>query len=849
MANLFQPSLSRVLDDDGNPINGAKMFFYLTETLTQASWYQDQEATTPGTNPLVSDANGQFSGAYLDPNIVYRIKLTDNTGAATGEGSVYWDIDPVRGYDESSEIDAQVSAAESAAAAAASALSAATDAASVAAVSTSLTALIPIYSTVDLGIAGVSDGDEFFTPAGSYHFKWARNGTRATYLGPVAVSTAASNKEKAILSAVSSYSNAPTDGSLLITRTADRYEGRQLENVFATDPLTLNVVDALYNRDEEGNTTPTRTISSNVDPLGNYEAMSVNWTNATHNLEQVNMGDDNADLSDLTVTMSTWMRSPSDTEDLGFGLTSRTASNYHVGTLSTTWTQVEGVNTLSPSTTDYGYIPQSGASVPFTAELYGTFIGMATGPMTVPENTVLRAEVMAKHAKAAFARPNSITLDNQGWMVSGAQDFDNVLMTLGKPAISSYTMGCWVDFSKSDYSASYVAAMAYLNTPETSTSTYHNEGAIGMDVSNYGRIYTQPNYARVVAQSPNVILNQGPVHLAIRVDGDGSSAVVTTYLNGVPIVETTESFSTINPEIVSLMGQQLGRSRRQDGTSQMQDGDRIADAFFYERAITEEELSEIYLAGVATVGDSASPSIMVLGSFDSLVAFSPSPFWDAIAAPELHPGVFGIVEAKGGSFYGSGSSTDYINADRQSLRRRQLKWSAKHFDLVIWMCQYGTNDIGGSGRIMDPVSGGSTQWETGRDTIDAMIFADIATVPSSYRSKIKTALVPVVPHGGWAAADADSNDILRNQTRLDYNADCRANYLTRGFDYLVDFEDYTSDSHGSLLLAAIDAYENGANNDFNSDGIHWVDSGTGGASAAAAVTIPFLAARLSELNN
>jgi len=95
MANLFQPSLDRVTDSNGDPISGAKMYFWATGTSTPMTFYADQAETAPGTSPLVSNSVGLFAPAYLDAATTYRIKLTNSTGSLT-----IWDVDPVRGYDE-----------------------------------------------------------------------------------------------------------------------------------------------------------------------------------------------------------------------------------------------------------------------------------------------------------------------------------------------------------------------------------------------------------------------------------------------------------------------------------------------------------------------------------------------------------------------------------------------------------------------------------------------------------------------------------------------------------------------------------------------------------------------------
>jgi hypothetical protein len=121
MANLFQPSLQRATDSNGNPASGAKMFFFLTGTTTAAPWYTDQAGAVPGGNPLLADSSGKFTTpAYLDTNTTYRVRLT----AADGVTLLWPDVDPVRGYDESAVQTAANAALASQTAAAASAATA-----------------------------------------------------------------------------------------------------------------------------------------------------------------------------------------------------------------------------------------------------------------------------------------------------------------------------------------------------------------------------------------------------------------------------------------------------------------------------------------------------------------------------------------------------------------------------------------------------------------------------------------------------------------------------------------------------------------------------------------------------
>ena len=148
---------------------------------------------------------------------------------------------------------------------------------------------------------------------------------------------------------------------------------------------------------------------------------------------------------------------------------------------------------------------------------------------------------------------------------------------------------------------------------------------------------------------------------------------------------------------------------------------------------------------------------------------------------------------------------------------------------------FGRNDLVSG--PMDPTD--ADGWLVGSRTIDAMIAADVASVDEDYRSKIKLILTTIPPAGDWAASDADASDIARETARLAYNDDCRDNYLSRGYDYLLDWEDGSYDGgFASLQAAAIDGYENGDNTIFQGDGIHW--STVGGPGACAATMVPLI---------
>ena len=106
MAFLFAPPYVTVLDSDGNPVSGAKLYFYATGTTTPASVYSDSGLVTPLANPVVADAAGRCSAVYLDSNVTYRCKVT------TAAGATISDVDPIIGLGSSPSIPVSASTTE-----------------------------------------------------------------------------------------------------------------------------------------------------------------------------------------------------------------------------------------------------------------------------------------------------------------------------------------------------------------------------------------------------------------------------------------------------------------------------------------------------------------------------------------------------------------------------------------------------------------------------------------------------------------------------------------------------------------------------------------------------------------
>lgn len=76
MARLFMPFF-RAIDANGDPMSGAKLYFYITGTTTPKNTYS-QSDLDPGhvnANPVVADGNGLFGLIYLEQDVNYKVIL------------------------------------------------------------------------------------------------------------------------------------------------------------------------------------------------------------------------------------------------------------------------------------------------------------------------------------------------------------------------------------------------------------------------------------------------------------------------------------------------------------------------------------------------------------------------------------------------------------------------------------------------------------------------------------------------------------------------------------------------------------------------------------------------------
>jgi hypothetical protein len=265
-------------------------------------------------------------------------------------------------------------------------------------------------------------------------------------------------------------------------------------------------------------------------------------------------------------------------------------------------------------------------------------------------------------------------------------------------SLTDWSLTGWLEVSRED-ATTFVLACALGASGDTGLADDYARGSLGMDanVSRYGRLYGQPGSSNITGETPGYLLGQGMTHLAMTVEQvSGDTRRITFYVNGVPVMDHEITAAAPTADVLHIGASGL--------TGAISGTDKVANCAFHRSALTDAEVSALYLSERAALGV-AQPDTLVIGSFDSLTAFSQAPFWKAAADASLRPGTHFALEGRGGSFHGggadlTGSMANYYNSpERQGLRRRTLDYGSRHYGRVVWLCMYGTNDMGGVGRI------------------------------------------------------------------------------------------------------------------------------------------------------
>lgn len=81
---IIIPNYMPALNLNGDPVPGAKIYFYLYETTTLKTVYTNEALTVAHPNPVVADADGVFPTIFADITDYFTVAITDANGAPIG---------------------------------------------------------------------------------------------------------------------------------------------------------------------------------------------------------------------------------------------------------------------------------------------------------------------------------------------------------------------------------------------------------------------------------------------------------------------------------------------------------------------------------------------------------------------------------------------------------------------------------------------------------------------------------------------------------------------------------------------------------------------------------------------
>jgi hypothetical protein len=83
----------RALDNTGAPISGAKAYTFKTGTSTNQATYTSSALSVAHTNPVVSDAYGNFPDMYAASDLAYRVFVSDGSESSFAGATALPDAD------------------------------------------------------------------------------------------------------------------------------------------------------------------------------------------------------------------------------------------------------------------------------------------------------------------------------------------------------------------------------------------------------------------------------------------------------------------------------------------------------------------------------------------------------------------------------------------------------------------------------------------------------------------------------------------------------------------------------------------------------------------------------------
>lgn len=109
---IIIPNYMPALDLNGDPVPGAKIYFWVNETTTLTTVYTNEALTVPHTNPVVAGADGVFPTIFADITDYFTVAITDADGTPIGGLRNYDGIQAAESTNFKADLDGSNVAAE-----------------------------------------------------------------------------------------------------------------------------------------------------------------------------------------------------------------------------------------------------------------------------------------------------------------------------------------------------------------------------------------------------------------------------------------------------------------------------------------------------------------------------------------------------------------------------------------------------------------------------------------------------------------------------------------------------------------------------------------------------------------
>lgn len=646
-----------------------------------------------------------------------------------------------------------------------------------------------VFDSVGVGLSGTPEGGQFRVQQANGRGAYVYNvvGGAASFVDVVPI-----NGAILTIRSAEALCSSPISDLVVHAWGTNGYEwdGRVVPNEKAATDPTLNLIPDPFNPvDEDGGSTPARTINDATitDPDGGHNAMRSVATAQNQQNAFTNISDDVLPTDNYVVRAQFQTQAGGTAWRIG-GVSTNTTSftadgNWTVRSVSLTGfaNAVALGFSSAPGNTD-------GEIGVYNCQMFDPLAG------TVYPSTTAEKAACAFHAKRPAAYKQSLAFD-QYYALDTTTETDGVNL-IGPPdrvTKGSYAFGCWVNCTSEPTSTSGIALGFDFHTGGATGPLHGQVGVVANNGTGYDRFgmpYFAPGLSLTVSKTGHYLVNEGWQHLAMSVD----AGTATYYINSVPC--NSAAVAGITDAVYSklLLASYQGISRRRKVLQHLPG--YLQGWWFIDRAITQEEMTAQDLHGrqrFAAIGDPrlGPRKMCLIGCNDSRTAFGPSPFWHLTQNRSFSPRLHAHCEAVGGT-----NLDDWVADPRKAFLKRQIAAASDAgYTKILLLQQPGTNELLWWYQHNYHTTGGLTEW-----LVDYKAY--LAELRAQASGKVYIVGMTLLPCPTTFSTAYSAGDLAAEQIRYTFNDMAVNNPSDVGWDYTIDSGRGTERIDGSGNIGA-----------------------------------------------